>query len=162
MLRAEERSLMLMALALLAAIDAVPSPSVSLILTGGADRTPVSATPRSLSDVARELREGRKAVGGFSAVESTVPRSLSAFIPTFEPEPVTTEPEPEVVIESPPVYAPTYLPVWYGGGQKRSHRHQRPAAHFAAPRPASPPHGLSSLPPSFHPRQTTAGRMRQR
>jgi hypothetical protein len=161
MLRAEERSLMLMALALLAAIDAVPSPSVSLILTGGADRTPVSATPRSLSDVARELREGRKAVGGFSAVESTVPRSLSAFIPTFEPEPVTTEPEPEVVIESPPVYAPTYLPVWYGGGQqKRSHLRQRPAAHFAAPRPT--PRGLSSAPPSFHPRQTTAGRMRQR
>jgi hypothetical protein len=158
----EEGPLMLMALALLAAIDAVPSPTVSLTLTGGADRTPVSATPRSLSDVARELREGRKAVGGFSAVESTVPQSLGDFIPAFEPEPLTTEPEPEVVTEAPPVYVPNYIPVWYGGRQKSGRLRQRTAARFAAPRPTSPPPGRPSGPPTFQPRHTTAGHFRQR
>ena len=153
---------MLMALALLAAIEAVPSPTVSLTLTGETDRPPVSATPRSLSDVARELREGRKAVGGFSAVESTVPQSLSYFIPTFEPEPVTTEPEPEVVIEAPPFYAPTYLPVWYGSHPKSSRLRQHTAAHFAAPRPMSSHPGRSSAPPTFQLRHTTAGHFRQR
>src|SRR5512141_1115459 len=103
MLGGKERPLMLMAFVLLAAIDAAPSSTVSLTLTGETDRPPVSATPRSLSDVARELRAGRKAVGGFSAAESTLPRTLSDFVPTFEPEPDTTEPEPEVV-EAPPVY----------------------------------------------------------
>ena len=152
---------MLMALALLAAIDAVPSPTVSLTLTGGADRTPVSATPRSLSDVARELREGRKAVGGFSAVESTVPHSLNTFIPTFEPEPVATAPEPEVVVEAPPMYAPTYLPLWFGGQQRSGRLHQRHAAHFAVPRPMSPPPGRPSAPPTFQPRHITAGHFRQ-
>jgi hypothetical protein len=153
---------MLMALALLAAIEAVPSPTVSLTLTGETDRPPVSATPRSLSDVARELREGRKAVGGFSAVESTVPQSLSYFIPTFEPEPVTTEPEPEVVIEAPPFYAPTYLPVWYESHPKSSRLRQRTAAHFATPRPTSPRPGRPSAPPTFQLRHTTAGHFRQR
>ena len=144
---------MLMALALLAAIDAVPSPTVSLTLLGGPDRAPVSATPRSLSDVARELREGRKAVGGFSAAESTVPQRLSTFTPTFELEAVTAEPEPEVVSEAQPVYAPTYLPVWYGGRQTSGRFHQRTAAHFAAPR---------AVPPAFQLRHTTAGLLRQR
>jgi hypothetical protein len=152
---------MLMALALLAAIDAVPSPTVSLTLTGGAEREPVSATPRSLSDVARELREGRKAVGGFSAAESTVPQRLSAFIP-FEPEPVTTEPEPDVVTEAPLVYAPTYLPVWYGGRQKSARLHQRTSAHFAAPRSTAPPPGRPSASPTFQLRHATAGLFRQR
>jgi len=153
---------MLMALVLLAAIDAGPSPTVSLTLTGGADRAPVSATPRSLSDVARELREGRKAVGGFSAVESTVPQSLSYFMPAFEPEPVTTVPESEVVIEAPPVYAPPYLPTWYGRHQKSGRLHLRPASHFAAPRSTSPLSGRLSAPPTFQPLHTTAGRFRQR
>lgn len=152
---------MLMALALLAAIDAAPSPTVSLTLTGGADRAPVSATPRSLSDVARELREGRKAVGSFSAVESTVPRSLSNFIPAFEPEPVATAPEPEVVIEVPPVYAPAYLPAAYGRHQKSGRLHQRPAL-FVAPRSTSPRPGRPSAPPTFQPRHTMAGQLRQR
>ena len=109
---------MLMALALLAAIEAVPSPTVSLTLTDGTDRPPVSATPRSLSDVARELREGRRAVGNFSAVESTVPQSRTIFIPTFEPEPDTREPEPEVVAEAAPAYIETYVPVWWGCRQR--------------------------------------------
>ena len=154
---------MLMALALLAAIDAVPSSTVSLTLTGETDRPPVSATPRSLSDVARELREGRKAVGGFSAVESTVPRSLNAFIPAFEPEPVATEPEPEVVTEAPPVYYPDYIPAWYGGGQQRiGHDRHRPSAHHGAPRPGSPLLRHPSQLPTFQPRHTTAGLFRQR
>ncbi len=153
---------MLMALALLAAIGAVPSPTVSLTLTGGEDRTPVSATPRSLSDVARELREGRKAVGGFSAAESTIPRSASNFIPAFEPEPVTIAPEPEVVIEAPPVYQATYLPGSFGRHQKSSRLHQRPAARFAAPRATSAHRGRPSAPPTFQPRNTAAGRFRQR
>jgi hypothetical protein len=162
MLYREEGPLMLMALALLAAIDAVPSPTVSLTLTGETARPPVSATRRSLSDVARELREGRKAVGGFSAVESTVPQSRSAFLPAFELEPDRTEPEPEVVVEPPPVYVPTYIPVWYGGGQRSGRLHQRPAAHLVAPRAMSPPPGRLSTRPTFQPRHTAAGHFRQR
>jgi hypothetical protein len=162
MLGGEEGPLMLMALALLAAIDAVPSPTVSLTLTGGADRTPVSATPRSLSDVARELREGRKAVGGFSAVESTVPQSKSAFIPVFQPDADMTEPEPEAVTEAPPVYVPAYIPVWYGGQQRIDRPRQRTASHFAAPRLMSPPPGRPSQTLAFQPRHTTAGFFRQR
>ena len=46
-------------------LDTVPPPVVEMTLTG-ASGTPVSAAPRTLSDVARERREGRKAVGGFS------------------------------------------------------------------------------------------------
>jgi hypothetical protein len=161
MLGREERPLMLMALALLAAIDAVPTASVSLILTGGADRTPVSAAPRSLSDVARELREGRKAVGGFSAVESTVPQSRTVFLPMYEPEPDTREPEPEVVSEVQPVYVETYLPVWFG--RHRSRRiHHRTAAHLATPRSASPPLARPSAPPAFQAHHATSGRLRQR
>ena len=152
---------MLMALVLLAAIDAVPSPTVSLTLTGGAEREPVSATPRSLSDVARELREGRKAAGGFSAAESTVPQSRSTFIRTFEPEPDTTEPEPEVVTEAQPVYVPAYPPVWYGGRQASGRFHQRTAVHFAAPRAVSPAPGRPSA-PAFQLRHATAGPLRQR
>jgi hypothetical protein len=153
---------MLMALALLAAIDAIPSPTVSLTLSGGAGRAPVSATPRSLSDVARELREGRRAVGGFSAVESTVPQSRGEFLPTFEPEPVVTAPEPEVVIEAPPAYAPTYLPVVYGRHPKNGRFHGRPATHFAAPRLTSPPPGRPSAAPALQPRHAAAGHFRQR
>lgn len=153
---------MLMALALLAAINAVPSSTVSLTLTGGADRAPVSAAPRSLSDVARELREGRQAVGGFSAVESTVSQSKSVFIPAFEPEPVTRAPEPEPVIEAPPTYAPTYLPYGYGGPRKSVRLHQRPAAHVAVPRAASPLPDRSFQRPAFQPLHGIAGHLRQR
>jgi hypothetical protein len=165
MLPREEGPLMLMALALLAAIEAVPSPTVSLTLTGETDRPPVSATPRSLSDVARELREGRKAVGGFSAVESTVPQSRSVYIPAFEPEPVAAEPEPEVPVEAPqPVYIETYTPAWYGGGQRIGHhlRQHAPLGHHAAPRSASPLIRRPSASPRFQGHHTTAGHLRQR
>jgi hypothetical protein len=154
---------MLMALALLAAIDAVPASTVSLTLSGETDRPPVSAARRSLSDVARELRAGRKAVGGFSAAESTLPQSQIVFVPMIAPELETREPEPEVVTEAQPVYVPTYLPVWFGGHQKTTrHRHRRPTAHLASPRPASPLPGRSSARPMFRPQHTTAGILRER
>jgi hypothetical protein len=155
---------MLMALVLLAAIGAAPSATVSLTLTGESDRPPVSAAPRSLSDVARELRQGRKAVGVFSAVESTVPQSRSVFIPMYEPEPETTEPEPEVPVEAPqPVYIETYIPAWYGGGQRIGHhlRQHAPLRHHAAPRSASPLLGRPSASPRFQGRHNTGGSLRQ-
>ncbi len=149
---------MLMALALLAAIDAVPSSTVSLTLTGRDDRPPVSATPRTLSDVARELREGRKAVGGFSAVESTVPQSRIVFVPTFGPELEEVEREPEVVTEVHEVYVPEYFPTWFGGDRKIAHhrhnqnRHMhRPIAVPVAPTRRSPTSGRASAPSPLHP-----------
>ena len=153
---------MLMALILLAAIDAVPSPTVSLTLTGDSDRPPVSATPRSLSDVARELREGRKAVGNFSAAETTVPQTRSTFLPAFESEPDVTEsePEPEAVAEA-PVYVPAYPPVWFGGRQPSSRLHQRRVARFVAPRAASPLSGRPSA-SAFRLRHSVAGTLRER
>jgi len=153
---------MFMALILLAAIDAVPAPTVSLTLVGDSDRPPVSATPRSLSDVARELREGRKAVGNFSAAETTVPQSRSTFVPAFEPEPDVTEPEPEPeAVAEAPVYVSAYPPVWYGGRQVRPRFHQRVAARFATPRAASPPPGRPSA-QALRLRRSTAGQLRQR
>ncbi len=153
---------MLMALALLAAIDAVPSSTVSLILSGETDRPPVSAARRSLSDVARELRAGRKAVGSFSAAETTLPQSRIVFVPMIAPELERQEPEPEVVPEARPVYVPTYLPTWFGGGQKiaRRHHHHRAAAHTATPRPG--PANRLSGPPPFHPRHGGSGFFRER
>ena len=58
---------MLMAFVLLAAIDAVPSSTVSLTLTGDTDRPPVSAKPRT--PVRRRARaprgqEGRRGLLG--------------------------------------------------------------------------------------------------
>lgn len=103
---------MLIALAVVAALEAPPSPAVEFTRTGS-PATPVASSPRSLSDVAREMREGRKAVGGFSAVESTVPRvpvDLSAV--EWEEEP---RPEPEPVREPlPPGDAVPWVSGWYG------------------------------------------------
>ena len=73
---------MLIALAVLAALEAAP-PTVELTRSGAGAGPPVSAAPRTLSDVARELREGRHAVGGFSAVETTVSRG-PVVMPVFE------------------------------------------------------------------------------
>jgi hypothetical protein len=153
---------MLMALALLAAIDAVPSSTVSLTRTGEIDRPPVDATPRSLSDVARELRTGRKAVGGFSAVESTVPQSRTVFVPIVEPEPETREPEPEVVPQAQPVYVPTYLPMSFGGHPRTVRHHPRTSARSAASGPTSPSLGRPSAPQPFHLRHGGAGAFRER
>jgi hypothetical protein len=152
---------MLMALAVLAVIDAVPSPVVEMTLTGKGGE-PVSAVPRTLSDVARELREGRKAVGGFSAVETTVPRGLSTRIPPVESEKEATEAEPDVVNEPPAVYVPVYVPAWYGGRPGRSGFRPRAALHLAVPRPG-PRHAYRPLAPSVHqPHPVPAGHSRRR
>jgi hypothetical protein len=153
---------MLTALALLAAIDAVPPSTVSLTLSGEKDRPPVSAARRSLSDVARELRAGRKAVGSFSAAESTLPQSRVVFVPALEPEPVAVEPELEVVPEVQPVYVPNYVPVWFGGRQKIGHPHRRHTAHLSAPRAAPPLPGRTFSTPVIRPRHTAAGIFRER
>ena len=143
---------MLMALVLLAAVEGAAAPTVEVTLTGSSG-TPVSAARRSLSDVARELREGRRAVGGFSAVESTVPQSreVVSFPPAREEEyeeaRVSREEEP---VAPPPVYVETYVPMWYGGGGFGGRRPGvRPphVAHHSA-RPPRPQPGTRS--PGIH------------
>jgi hypothetical protein len=152
---------MLMALAVLAVIDAVPSPVVEITLTG-AGGTPVSAVPRSLSDVARERREGKKGVGGFSAVETTVPRGLGTDIPPVEWEEEATEAEPEVVNEPLPAYLPTYVPAWYGGSPADSGFRPRFASHLAIPGPGPWPACRSSARPAHKPHPASAGHSRRR
>jgi hypothetical protein len=151
---------MLMALAVLAVIDTVPPPVVELSLTGERG-APVSAAPRTLSDVARERREGRKAVGGFSAVETTVPRSLGGRIPPVESEGEAAAAEPEVVYEPPSVYEPTYVPVWYGGYPGRRGLRPRSPSHVAIPAPG-PRHAYRpSAPRARQPFPTPAGHFRR-
>ena len=143
---------MLMALALLAAIDAVPQPVVEVTLTGERG-APVSAEPRTLSDVARERREGRKAVGGFSAVETTVPRSPERALPPLEWEREPAEPEPEIPNEPPPAYDS----VWYGGypvyGGYPGYGGHRPRlpSHVAIPHPEPRHAHRPSAPPARQP-----------
>ena len=150
-----------MALALLAVIDAVPPAVVEVTFTGEGGK-PVSAEPRSLSDVARERKEGRKAVGGFSAVETTVPRSSSRYVPPVERETEESEAEPEIepeAVEEPPsFYEPMYAPTWYGGYPGRiGHRH-RFASHPIVKGPA-PRHVHRPSPQPFHQMQIrTEGR----
>src|SRR5215471_20114166 len=74
MLSVRDGPSMLSALAVVLSLKAVQPSTVELAVTGSGSG-PVSAAPRTLSDVARERREGKKAVGGFSAAESTVPRT---------------------------------------------------------------------------------------
>lgn len=133
---------MLLVLGVVATLEAAASPTVEVARTGS-EATAVSAAPRTLSDVARELREGRKAVGGFSAVETTVPRvpvDLSSV--EWEEERQT---EPEVAREPAPPGEPWvegwYGP-WYGGGYggapKRRPPHVSHRKHVqaqAVPRP---------------------------
>jgi hypothetical protein len=151
---------MLMALALLAAIDASASPRVDLTLTGTSG-TPVSATPRRLSDVARELREGRKAVGGFSAVETTVRPGPGIELRFIDSEEDSGQAGPEVVPEPPPAYVTTYAPTTGGGARHRALR-RRPASQLAAPGPGSRPAFRPSVPPGYAPRPMALGRSRQR
>lgn len=150
---------MLMALAMLAVIDAASSPVVEMTFTGAVS-APVSAAPRSLSDVARERREGKKGVGGFSAVETTVPRGLGTGIPPVEWEEEATEAEPEVVNEPLPAYLPTYVPAWYGGSPAHSGFRPRSVSHLAVPGPR--PACRSSARPAHQPHPASAGHSRRR
>jgi hypothetical protein len=148
---------MLLALVVATALEAgtTPSPAVELTRTGTTAAS-VSAAPRSLSDVARELREGRKATGGFSAVETTVRREPVdlRFVSWDEEE---DRNEPEVVPEpQPPGIVSNEIYGWGGGGwgpvtsPRRPHvshhgsslgRHQARAVlqRGAAPAPAARP-----------------------
>lgn len=153
---------MLMALALLAVVDAASPARVELVLTGAAGE-PVSAAPRSLSDVARELRDGRRrAVGGFSAIETTVPRNLPAVVPAFVgDEEEVAEVEPEVVPPPGPEYVTTYVPSWVGSAARRGAIRRRfvsPAGAGSGPRPAF----RSSAQPAGPWRAAATGRSRRR
>jgi hypothetical protein len=162
--RAEGREQsMLPALVLLAAIEGVAPATVSLTLTGTSGSTPVSAERRSLSDVARELREGRRGVGSFSAVETTLPQRLSVFSPTYESESDVppAETAPEDVVPQPPAYAPAYFPWGYGGSLPP--RRFRPRASVHVSGSGSPPSGSAPRRPASgaaEPRHTVAGNSR--
>jgi hypothetical protein len=132
---------MLIALAVLAALETASPPVVELTLTGAAG-APVSAAPRTLSDFARERREGRTAVGGFSAVETTVSRAPVYLLP-FEWEDETNA-EPGIVPgpEPPGIVVPyvgNWNSGWWGGAPARRHPHVRPIVH-----PVTNPGGASS------------------
>ncbi len=152
---------MLMALAVLVLFDATPSPVVELARTGTGN-TPVSATPRSLSDVAQELREGRKATGGFSAVETTVPQHLRKIPPVKWVEEVI-EPEPEIVYEPAPPDIVPYAPVFYGAPRLHRSFHRRFVIHHAVLAPGLRP-VLPRPParPGAQPRLSQPGHWRQR
>ena len=135
---------MLIALAVLAALEAAPTPAVVELTRLGVAGAPVSAAKRTLSDVAREMREGRQAVGGFSAVETTVSRE-PYVIPAFTWDEEETRPEPEVVPEpQPPESAVPYVSGyggWYGGGWGGA-PHRRPphvSHHGSSARPGRHP-----------------------
>lgn len=84
---------MLLALVVATALEAATPQTVELRPAGNAG-PPVSAARRSLSDVGRELREGRKATGGFSAVETTVPREpVDLRFVQWEEEEIRGEPD---------------------------------------------------------------------
>jgi len=112
-------------------VGTAASPAVELTLTGSTG-VPVSAAPRSLSDVARELREGRKATGGFSAVETTVPRHpVDLRYVAWEEE--EDRNEPEVVPEpQPPGVVSNEIYGWGGGGWGPVPPRRRPphVSHF--------------------------------
>lgn len=142
---------MLVALALLAALEAAP-PAATVVLTrSGSSGAPVHAGPRTLSDVAREMREGRRAVGNFSAVETTVSRE-PFVLPAFAYEEEEASREPEVVPEPhPPGSAVPYVTGWggwYGGGVGGTPVRPRPphVAHHGrgSGRPVSPSAGGAS------------------
>jgi len=151
---------MLIALAVLAALETAAPPAVELTRSGAA-AAPVSAAPRTLSDVAREMREGRRAAGGFSAVETTVSRE-PLLLPSFEWEEETRR-EPEVVPEPQPGGEAPYVSGWggwYGGAGGTPQRRPAHPSHFTHPsaRPApaagrgpSPRTGAAAIPrPAAH------------
>lgn len=106
---------MFLALAVATALEAATPQTVELTPAGHSG-APVSTARRTLSDVARELREGRKATGGFSAAETTVPREPVdlRFVPWEEEE---VRGEPEVAPEpQPPGIVSNESYGWGGGG----------------------------------------------
>jgi hypothetical protein len=123
---------MFLALIVATALGAPAAPPTVEVARTGSAGSPVSAAPRSLSDVARELREGRKATGGFSAVETTVPRHpVDLRFVTWEEEEVREE--PEVVPEpSPPGVISNEIYGWGGGGWASVPPRRRPphVTHF--------------------------------
>ncbi len=143
---------MLVALAALAVLEAaapLPPAAVELMRAGVAG-APVSAAPRTLSDVAREMRDGRRAVGGFSAVETTVSRG-PVVLPALEWEDEDMRSEPEVAPEpEPPGDVVPYVSGyggWYGGGWGGA-PHRRPphvSHHRSTSRPGRRPGGGSSV-----------------
>ncbi len=150
---------MLVALAVLAALETATPPTVELSLTGAAG-TPVSASPRTLSDVARERREGRRAVGCFSAVETTVSRGRVVF-PSLAPDEEEENPGPEVVPgpEPPEVvmpYGSIWNGGWWGGAPARPRPHVHPVVH-AAPNAGRSPSPRAAARPSVRPFAHNAG-----
>lgn len=129
---------MFLALVIAAAVEAPPGPSVQLTRTGAAG-APVNAGPRSLSDVAREMRDGRRATGGFSAVESTVPRvAIDPRLLYVEEEERRRE-EPEVPPEPEPAgYVSNEIYGWGGGGWGPPPRRRPPHVSHHRPNVAGP------------------------
>jgi hypothetical protein len=135
---------MLIALAVLAALETAPPPAAVEMTLSGSSGAPVSAAPRTLSDVAREMREGRRAVGGFSAFETTLSREPLAW-PAFERDEEEPRPEPEARPEpQPPESAVPYVTgwgAWYGGGWGDApHRRPPHVSHFGRPSARRGPH----------------------
>lgn len=153
---------MLLALVVATALEAATPQTVQLTPAGNAG-APVSAARRSLSDVARELREGRKATGGFSAVETTVPREPVdlRFVPWEEEEvrepDVVPEPQPPGVVSNeiyggwggggwapvPPRRRPPHVSHHGSGNRRPAHAAVRPA-----PAPAAAPARTGSTRPT--------------
>ena len=141
---------MLVALAVLAALEATPASAAVELTRAGAAGAPVSAAPRTLADVAREMREGRRAVGGFSAVETTVSRG-PVVLPAFEWADEDMRSEPEVAPEpEPPGDVVPFVSGyggWYGGGWGGA-PHRRPPHvrhHGPSSRPGPRPGNGSSM-----------------
>jgi hypothetical protein len=151
---------MWVALAVFAALEtAAPSapPVVELTRTGAAARA-VSAAPRTLSDVARERREGRTAVGGFSAVETTVSRGPVYVLPLeWEEEAagpdVAPEPEPPGVAVP---YAGVWNGGWWGGAPARRPPHVHPVVR-AAPGAGRTPSPRAAATPAARSLARTSG-----
>ncbi len=101
------------------------------------------AQTRTLSDVARELKQGKHGTANFSAVESTIPQQQDVYSPpVVEAEAPPRERETVVPAEPEPWffgYAPAY-PANYGGDYRRHARRplvptHRPPARVSGPRP---------------------------
>lgn len=142
---------MLLALVVATALETATPRTVELTATGNAG-APVSAARRTLSDVARELREGRKATGGFSAVETTLPREpVDLRFVQWEEEEVRGEPEVVPEPQPPGIVSNEIYGGWGGGGWAPVPPRRRPphVSHYgssgnrrpahAAPRPVAAP-----------------------